>query len=194
MPRMLAALHIPGQAGYPALALVVAGQAMGLPLPGETALIASAVIAAREGGLEIGPVIAIAATSAVVGASAGYVVGRLGGAALLLQAGPLLQARTHALRRGEAFFARHGPRAVLLGRWISGVRIVIAPLAGINRMTPRSFLAWNLLAGVSWAATIGILAYLLGRRIVVLVTVMSLAALAWLGWSWWRHSRRADGH
>ncbi|MDQ6914480.1 MAG: DedA family protein [Actinomycetota bacterium] len=190
---MLAALHVPGQAGYPALALVVAGQAMGLPLPGETALIASAVIAAREGGLDIGPVIAIAAASAVIGATAGYVVGRLGGAALLLQAGPLLQARTHALARGEAFFVRHGPRAVLLGRWISGVRIVIAPLAGINRMTPRSFLAWNLLAGVSWAATIGILAYLLGRRIVVLVTVMSLAALAWLGWSWWRHRRRAAG-
>jgi membrane protein DedA with SNARE-associated domain len=187
---MVALVHVPPQAGYPTLALIVAGQALGLPLPGETVLIAAALVAARGRGLEIAPVIAIAAGSAVVGATGGYLVGRLGGAALLLQGGPLLEARRSALTRGQAFFVRHGSRAVLLGRWISGVRIVIAPLAGINRMAPRSFLAWNLLACVSWAATIGILAYLLGQRIVVLVTVASVAALAWLGWSWWRHRRR----
>jgi membrane protein DedA with SNARE-associated domain len=187
---MLAAVHVPPQAGYPTLALIVAGQALGVPLPGETALIAAALLAARGRGLEIAAVIGVAAASAAIGATGGYAIGRLGGAALLLEAGPLRETRTRALARGQAFFLRHGSRAVLLGRWISGVRIVIAPLAGINRMAPGSFMAWNLVGCASWAGTVGILAYLLGQRIVLLVTGLSLAALAWIGWAWWRQRRR----
>jgi membrane-associated protein len=147
--------------GYVALGALIGAESTGVPVPGETALLAAAVLAGR-GDLDIGLVIAVAATAAIVGDNLGYWIGRKGGRRLFELRGPLHRHRRAALARGEAFFARHGPKAVFLGRWIAWLRITSAWLAGITHMRWPTFLLWNALGGVAWAASVGLLAYQLG--------------------------------
>src|SRR6058998_373895 len=96
--------------GLPVMALLIAGESMGLPLPGETALITASVLAAR-GKFDIATVIALAAVAAIVGDNLGYVVGRRGGRRLLLTHPRLRHYGERLLERGEPFFQRHGPKA-----------------------------------------------------------------------------------
>src|SRR3954447_24733152 len=148
--------------GLPVMALVIAGESMGLPLPGETALIAAAILASR-GKLDIVPVIALAACAAIVGDNLGYLIGRRGGRRLLLRVPRLRPHAERMLAVGEPFFARHGPKAVFLGRWFAGLRIAAAWLAGVHRMRWPSFLFWNATGGIAWAVSVGVLAYALGH-------------------------------
>jgi membrane protein DedA with SNARE-associated domain len=158
---MASLIGIPANLGYLALALLVGLESSGVPLPGETALIASGVLASR-GELSIELVIVIAATAAIVGDNVGYWIGRKGGRRLLTAEGPLLEYRKKVIEHGEPFFARHGAKSVFLGRWFAGLRIAAAWLAGINHMPWTTFLFWNALGGVAWALSVGLLAYLLG--------------------------------
>jgi undecaprenyl-diphosphatase len=159
-----ALFHVPARLGYLAVAALVGGESMGVPLPGETALIAAALLA-RKGEMSIELVIAIAAAAAIVGDNAGYLIGRKGGRRLLLHRGPYHEHRVTLLDRGERFFGRHGAKAVFLGRWFTGLRITAAWLAGIHHMRWRTFLFWNALGGILWALTIGLAAFLLGHAV-----------------------------
>ncbi|MEA2426409.1 MAG: hypothetical protein QOF37_37 [Thermoleophilaceae bacterium] len=163
--------------GYPALALLVGAESLGVPVPGETALIAAGVLA-RSGHLKIELVIPVAAAAAIVGDNIGYVLGRKYGRRLFELNGPFLDRRRELMKRGERFFARHGPKAVFLGRWVTGVRTVAAWLAGAEKMPWDSFFRWNALGGVAWATSIGLLAYALGSSVGSLVTLLGLAGLA----------------
>ena len=107
--------------GYPLLFAVVALEAGGLPVPGETALVAAA-IAASHHRLHITSVIAVAAAAAIIGDNAGYLIGRKIGRKLLEAPGPFARHRRKVLELGEPFFARHGNKAVFFGRWITGLR------------------------------------------------------------------------
>ena len=149
-------------AGYPTLALLVGLESMGIPLPGETALIAAAVLAGA-GHLDIVLVIAIAAAAAILGDNGGYVIGRLGGRRLLARSGPFEGARRAALERGDRLFARHGGKAVFFGRWISLLRIWAAWLAGATHMRWSRFLFFNAAGGICWAICFGLLGYFGGR-------------------------------
>src|SRR5256714_3303309 len=159
---MLAAFIDVARVGLPVMALLIAGESMGVPLPGETALIAAAILASR-GDLDIVPVIAIAATAAIVGDNLGYLIGRRGGRRLILRHPRLRPHAERMLAVGEPFFQRHGPKAVFLGRWFAGLRIAAAWLAGIHRMRWPSFLFWNATGGIAWAVSVGVLAYALGH-------------------------------
>jgi membrane-associated protein len=159
---VLATLVDVARVGLPVMVLVIAGESMGLPLPGETALITAAILASR-GKLDIVPVIALAACAAIVGDNIGYLIGRRGGRRLLLRVPRLRPHAERMLSVGEPFFARHGPKAVFLGRWFAGLRIAAAWLAGINQMRWPSFLFWNATGAVAWAVSVGVLAYALGH-------------------------------
>ena len=159
---VLAAIVDVARVGLPVMTLLIAGESMGVPLPGETALIAAAILAGR-GQLDIVAVIVLASFAAIVGDNVGYLIGRRGGRRLLLRHPRLREHGERLLARGEPFFARHGPKAVFLGRWFAGLRIAAAWLAGINRMPWRSFLFWNATGGIFWATTVGLLAYALGH-------------------------------
>jgi membrane protein DedA with SNARE-associated domain len=191
----LALFSVPQHLGYLALALLVGLESTGVPVPGETALIAGGLLA-YEGEMAIVPVIAIAAAAAIVGDNAGYLIGRHGGRRLLEAPGPLEHHRLSIIAKGEPFFEAHGPKAVFLGRWVAGLRIAAAWLAGITRMRWRTFFFWNMLGGVAWAISVGLAAYLLGpvaKKIVEdlgigAIALVVAAALAYGGW-WW-HRRR----
>jgi membrane protein DedA with SNARE-associated domain len=177
---MPALIHLPAHLGYLILFGLVAGESSGLPIPGETALITGGVLA-NHGQFSIVLVIAVAAAGAITGDNIGYLIGRTGGRRLLEAPGPLENHRRGILRHGEPFFAKHGPKAVFLGRWFAGLRIAAAWLAGINRMPWATFAFWNALGGIAWATSVGLLAYLLGptaERIFKTVGIVGVGAVA----------------
>jgi membrane protein DedA with SNARE-associated domain len=154
--------HLVKVAGYPLLVLLVMGESSGVPLPGETALIAAALLASA-GKLQIELVIALAAAGAIVGDNIGYAVARRAGRWLLERPGLFERQRREVLVIGEQFFERHGPKAVFFGRFILGLRTWASWLAGATRMPWRSFLFWNALGGICWATAVGLIAYFLGH-------------------------------
>jgi membrane protein DedA with SNARE-associated domain len=154
--------HLVTTAGYPLLFVLVMIEAGGVPIPGETALIAAAVLAS-QGKLEIVWVIVLAAAGAIVGDNIGYLIGRKGGRWLLERPGMFHRQRLEVLRVGEPFFEAHGPKAVFFGRFLLGLRVWASWLAGATRMHWRSFALWNALGGISWATAVGLIAYLLGH-------------------------------
>ena len=176
----IALFDIPRNIGYAALALFVGVESSGVPMPGETALIASAVLAS-QGHLEIEVVILVAAAAAIVGDNVGYLVGNRLGRRLLLRPGRTLARRMEVLRRGEELFARHGAKAVFFGRWVTLLRIWAAWLAGMTTMRWRSFLLWNALGGMAWAACFGLLGYFGGEAAARLVARLGVGAAIAVG-------------
>jgi len=194
---MLAALiDIPPNVGYAAVFALIAIETMGIPVPGETALIGAALLA-HDGQMDIATLVAVAAAAAIIGDNIGFTIGRKGGRRLLLRPGLFQRQRRRVLEIGEPFFAKHGPKAVFFGRWVSGLRIASAWLAGINGMSWPVFLVWNALGGIVWAAGVGFGVFLLGHvaedilRVggpivgAVIVAVLAIALIA-------RHRRSAS--
>jgi membrane-associated protein len=169
---MLAALiDIPANVGYAAVFALIAIETMGIPVPGETALVAAALLA-HKGQMDIVPLVLIASAAAIIGDNVGFAIGRKGGRALLLRPGPFHAQRVRVIELGEPFFAKHGPKAVFLGRWVSGLRIASAWLAGINGMSWPVFLVWNALGGIVWACAVGFGVYALGHVAEDVITVV----------------------
>jgi membrane protein DedA with SNARE-associated domain len=149
--------------GLPILFAVVMIESFGIPVPGETALIAFAVLAA-EGHYSIASVIAIAAAGAIIGDNLGYLlIGRLGGRALFRRWRWLNQYSNRVLPRAEALMERHGAKTVFFGRFVSILRYTVAWVAGLSRMNWGRFLFWNAAGGIAWATTVGLTAYYGGR-------------------------------
>jgi len=157
----LVGLEIPDHLAYLAVGLGIGIESMGIPVPGETALLAAAIIA-KSGSLNIAWVIAAAALGAIIGDNIGYWIGRKGGRKLLERPGPFYARRMGLLVHGDRFFADHGPKAVFLGRWVALLRVTAAVLAGANHMDAKKFFAWNALGGVAWAVSVGLVGYALG--------------------------------
>ena len=103
---------------------------------------------------------------------------------------------------GDPFFARHGPKAVFLGRWITGLRVWTSWLAGASDMRWPTFLVWNALGGTAWATSVGLAAYFGGngveeglqhdRAATAGVAAVALIVLA-IGYVWWRLRKRRRG-
>jgi membrane protein DedA with SNARE-associated domain len=161
-PTLATFLDVAETIGYPLMFVLVAIETMGVPVPGETALITAAIVASR-GRLQIELVIAYAAAAAIIGDNIGFAIGRRLGRRLLTAPGPLLHHRRRVIAIGEPFFDRHGPKAVFLGRWVTGLRITAAWMAGVTRMSWPTFLFWNALGGIAWATSIALAAYFVGH-------------------------------
>jgi membrane protein DedA with SNARE-associated domain len=147
--------------GY-VLPAIIGLESMGIPSPGETALVAAAILAS-QGKLQIWLVILIGVTSAIVGDNIGYWLGRRYGRGVFMARGPFMHHRVLAVRYGDGFFKRHGAKAVFLGRWIALVRFATAWLAGINRMPIKRFFFWNAFGGITWGITYGLVGYFGGK-------------------------------
>ena len=151
--------------GLPLLFAAVAIESFGIPVPGETALIAFGVLAS-QGHYSIEVVIGVAAAGAVIGDNLGYwIIGRRGGRALLSRWAWLEHRTQHVLPRTEALIERYGGRAVFFGRFVSVLRETIAWVAGLARMPWSRFLFWNAFGGIVWATAVGLIAYFGGKAL-----------------------------
>lgn len=150
--------------GYWIIALLIAGESAGLPLPGETSLLAGAYVA-EQGDLSIVLVIAVAAGAAIVGDNIGYLVGRHAGRGILERYGRLFRIRERQLRLMDYYFEEHGGKTVFFGRWVAILRVGAALFAGSSRMPWPRFFLWNALGGMAWAVVMGSVGYLFARSL-----------------------------
>jgi membrane protein DedA with SNARE-associated domain len=169
-----AIISISSNLGY-LLPAIIGLESMGLPSPGETALVLAAVLAS-QGKLQIWLVIVIAISSAIIGDNAGYWLGRRFGREVLEARGPFHQHRVKLIAAGDRFFNRHGPKAVFFARWVALVRFAAAWLAGINEMRFREFFFWNAMGGISWGVTYGLVGYFAGSAAANAITSFGVYA------------------
>jgi membrane protein DedA with SNARE-associated domain len=148
--------------GYLAVFVFIALESLGIPLPGETALIAASVYAGSTHHLSIGIVFAVAALAAIAGDNAGYWLGRAGGQRLASRYGRYVHLDATKLKIGRYLFARHGGSVVFFGRFVTVLRTYAAFFAGLNAMRWRRFTVFNAAGGLAWAAVFAFGAYSLG--------------------------------
>lgn len=166
--------HLLDQYGYAAVFVLVMVESLGIPLPGETILVAAGTYAGSTHRLSIWVIVAVAAAAAVIGDNIGYLIGAKGGYRLLRRYGPLVRLDTTKVKIGRYVFDRHGPKVVFFGRFVSILRTYAAFLAGTNKMRWRRFWVWNLAGGVAWAAIFGFGADATGNAIARLTTTLSI--------------------
>jgi membrane protein DedA with SNARE-associated domain len=149
---------------YGAIAGLVALEAMGIPLPGETALVSAAILAGANHILNIWLVIAAAAAGAIVGDNVGFWVGREFGYRLLVRYGPYIRMTVPRIKLGQYLFRRYGGRVVFFGRFVAILRVLAAFLAGTNRVPWPRFFLFDAAGGIVWATTFGLGPYWLGHE------------------------------
>ena len=187
--------------GYPAVTLFVLIESAGIPVPGESIVLLASFTAATDHQLQLPIIIACAAAGAIIGDNIGYVIGRVGGRAIVERFGKYFFLKPHHLDQAERFFARQGEKAVFFGRFFALLRIWAAFLAGMNRMRWSKFLLYNAAGGIVWATLAGLTGYTAGNLLhsfgqldqiegtLAWITVGTIAVLA-LGWMLWRHRRK----
>jgi membrane protein DedA with SNARE-associated domain/membrane-associated phospholipid phosphatase len=185
--------------GYLVILFGVMLESTGVPLPGETILLAAGVLAQR-GHLDVGDAVVFGILGAVIGDQIGYWVGREGGRPFVLRWGRYVFITPQRLARAEAFFGRHGGKAVFLARFFSGLRVFGALVAGISRMRWGTFILYNALGGAVWATAVVLLGYFLGssiglverwlgRATLVLASMLAVVVAFYLAYRWAAHNR-----
>jgi membrane protein DedA with SNARE-associated domain len=168
-------------------------ESLGVPMPGETALVTAAIYAGSTHQIGFTSVVLVAATAAIMGGNIGYLIGRSIGLRLLARYGKYVHLNEQRLKVGEYLFLRHGGKIVFFGRFVALLRTYAAVLAGANRMNWLHFLIMNGLGGICWATLFGVGAYVFGeqaRRVAGPVSLLLLIAaigLVALGILYFRH-------
>jgi membrane protein DedA with SNARE-associated domain len=189
---MTEVLSLIGQYGYLVVFFGVMLESAGVPLPGETVLLASGALA-HSGVLDPVDVLFFGLLGAVTGDQIGYWVCRRGGRPFVLRWGRYVFITPERLGRAERFFARHGGKAVFLARFVTGLRVFGALVAGMSRMPWGKFALYNVLGGTAWAtaavslgyilwASIGLVEHWIGRISLLLVAALALAVI--LRWAY----------
>jgi len=166
--------------GYAAVFVGVAVEGAGMPFPGETMLLAGAVMA-HLGRLSLPVVILTAACGAVTGDNIGFLIGRKGGRRLAERYGGPFGLTPERLAHFDSFFRRHGPRTVFIARFVTGLRVVCAILAGGSGLPWRTFALYNAAGVIVWSTVIGLAGFGLGEswdRLERLIGGAGLALLA----------------
>ena len=176
---------LPAELGYAALFGILLAEYAGLPLPGESVLLA-AVVLAGAGHLSLPLVVLMAIAGSILGDCLGYVIGRCGGRLLLLKPGPFVARRHRMLHGAEGFFARYGAPAVFLSRWVPCARYLTPLTAGAAEMAWHRFLFFNVTGGIVWVASLAAVATHFGAAGAAaisafgLVVAIASAIVAWV--------------
>jgi membrane protein DedA with SNARE-associated domain len=160
-----------------ALAFLETGAFVGLVAPGETAIVLGGVVAA-QGDVSLPAMILVAWSAAALGDLASLMLGRRLGRRFLIARGPRLGVTAERLARVEAFFDRHGPKAILVGRFVGIVRAVAPFLAGASGMRVRAFLPWSLLGTLVWSSAFTLVGYAFHRSFASAAGTLTHGALA----------------
>ena len=161
--------------GYFAVAFLVAVESFGVPLPGETLVVAAALYAGHTHRLSVWAIFAVAAVAAIVGDNIGYLLGRTGGERLIRRYGRYVRLDEAKLQVVRNLFDRHGAKVVFFGRFVSILRTYAAFFAGTTRMPWRRFLIYNAAGGVLWAALYTFASYGLGDTFRSIETELTVA-------------------
>lgn len=171
-------------------------ESMGIPMPGETALVTTALYAGSTHQISITSVVLVAATAAIIGDNIGYLIGRSIGVRLIARYGKYVRLNELRLKVGQYLFLRHGGKIVFFGRFVAILRTYAAMLAGINRMHWLHFLVMNALGGICWACLFGIGADFFGQEVervagpVSLLLLLAAIGLIIAGIFFFRHHER----
>jgi membrane protein DedA with SNARE-associated domain len=160
---------------YPVLLLLVLLESLGIPLPGEIALVTAAAYASH-GRISIIVVIALAAFGASVGGVLGYWIGVKGGLPLITRYGGYIGVRKSHVDKAHAFFERNGSKTILFGRFVAVLRTWAAVIAGAACMSFTKFVTYNTLGSVVWAIVFGVLGFYFGRDLPLLERYISRAS------------------
>ena len=175
---------------------IVALESAGLPLPGETILVAAALLAATTGQINIVVVVLSAATGAIVGDGSGYMVGRRLGLPFLRRYGRHVRLDEDRLLIGRYLFFQYGNTVVFFGRFVAVLRMFAALLAGANSMPAGRFFFFNIAGGICWACLFGFGAYAAGVEIYKIsgaLSVISLGLFIAAGYAFSIFVRRNEG-
>jgi membrane-associated protein len=159
------------------LAFLETGAFVGLVAPGETAVVLGGVVAA-QGEVDFVAILLLVWLAAAAGDLASFVLGRRLGRRFLVARGPRFGVTPPRLARVERFFDRHGPKAILVGRFVGIVRAVAPFLAGSSGMRLRAFLPWSVLGTAAWAATFTLVGYVFHRSFSAAADYVTHGALA----------------
>ncbi len=178
--------------GYWAVFFGVMLENAGVPVPGETILLIAGYFAST-GEFNIALVMIIAASGAVVGDNIGFAIGHHYGRGFLLRIGRFFFLTPKRLEHMETYFERHGNKTILVARFITGLRVFAALLAGASRKMPwRVFVLYNMAGAILWSVVITTLGYLFGASLPLLVkwvgrsgTILLIAAIV-IGVVVWR--------
>jgi membrane protein DedA with SNARE-associated domain len=166
--------HLVVSYGYWAVALLVAAECLGIPVPGETILIVAATYAGDTHSLSVWGLFAVAAASAFMGANAGYLIGRGFGYRVAVRWGRYIRLTEARIKVGRYLFDRRGGLVVFFGRFVSVLRAYVSFLAGTSRMGARKFVVANGVGAIVWAAIYSFVAYSVGDELSRLSTPINV--------------------
>jgi membrane protein DedA with SNARE-associated domain len=181
--------------GYLAVATFLFFEDFGVPLPGETMLIAASIYAGT-GHLNVWAVGIVAFVAAVLGDNVGYVIGRKGGIRLVHRYGKYFLITPERLQKAHDFFEHRGGWVVTIARFVEGLRQLNGVIAGTVGMPWKRFLFFNMLGAALWVGTWTTLGYLAGNNVETIARYFTLVAAATVvvaaGYITWRlrHRRR----
>jgi membrane protein DedA with SNARE-associated domain len=151
--------------GYLAVFVLVGAESLGIPLPGETALITAAIYAGHTHRLNPWLIFLVASAAAIIGVNIGYWIGDKGGYRLARRYGPRVRLDERKMKTARYLFDLHGGKVVFFGRFVSVLRTYAAFLAGISKMRWRQFVLANAAGGIVWAGLWTLAAYLAGNTL-----------------------------
>lgn len=157
--------HLVHAYGYWAVVIVLVLESFGVPIPGETILIAAGTYAGETHNLSVWLIWLSASIGVLIGSSAGYWVGTKGGYPLLRRYGRYIHMNEPEIKVGLYVFDRYGAIVVSAGRFVAVLRTYSAFLAGTNRMKPHKFAAFNFIGAVAWTGVWSLLAYYVGKSL-----------------------------
>lgn len=168
--------HLIESYGYAAVFLFVAVESLGIPVPGETALIVAGAYAGHTHHLSPWAIFAVAAAAAIIGDNVGFWIGHRFGYRLARKYGHHVWLNERKLKIARYIFDAHGSKVVFLGRFVSVLRAYAAFLAGSSRMRWIRFLPANAAGGIVWAGIYTLAAYLVGDALTHLSGTIDLIA------------------
>ena len=154
--------------GYWAIFFGVMLENAGVPIPGETILLVAGYFAST-GEFHLPLVMLIAATGAVIGDNIGFAIGHHYGRAVLLRIGRVFFLTPKRFAYMENYFKSHGNKTILVARFITGLRVFAALLAGASKMPWRVFFAYNVAGAILWSVVVSSLGYLFGSSLPLLL-------------------------
>ena len=167
--------------GYAIVVILVMAEGLGLPLPGETALLTAAAVSAQSHRLSIVGVILASVVGGTSGGLGGYWIGRKGGLPFLTGHGRHIGITPERIAWSRKFFTEHGPKAVFIARFVAIVRFFAGLLAGVTHMRFGVFFLWNALGALVWSLLFGALGYAFGNNLPQLERLVGRTGLVLFG-------------